>query len=98
MDAALSKVLQERERILARIGRQRSEVVVAVHGLATPIALLDRAAGLARYMRTHPALVGVAVAAVVALRTRSVLGLLTRGIGLWRVSRQLRSLLHRFGL
>jgi len=97
MDTALSKTLRERERILARIGRQRADVVLAIHGLATPIAVLDRATVVARYLRARPALVGIAVAVLVALRTRSATGLLARGFGLWRVASRLRALVRRYG-
>jgi len=98
MDATLIKVLQERERLLAQVGQQRAAIASSVAGLATPIALVDRIAGIGRYLRTHPVVVGGLVAAVVAMRTRSVLGVLTKGVGLWRILRQVRSLAHRLGL
>jgi len=97
MDSALTRILVERERLLARIGEQRRAVGAAVDGLATPIAVLDRALEAARYLRSHPLAVGIAVAAVVALRTRSLFGLAARGFGIWRLVRRVRLLARRLG-
>jgi len=94
MDAALTKVRLERERILARIAGQRAAVVTSFAGLATPISLLDRVIGVGQFWRSHPA----ALAVVVALRARSVLRLLARGIGLWRIAREVRLMARRLGL
>lgn len=98
MDSALIDVLRERERLLARIEQQRSAVAVSVAGLATPLALVDRAVGVCRYLRAHPLAAGVMVAAIVALRARLALRWLVRGLGLWRMGRQLRSLVQRLGI
>ncbi len=98
MNASLIKILQERERILARVGQQRVGIASSIAALSAPLSLVDRAIGIARYMRAHPAAVGIVVAILVALRTRSVLGMLARGIGIWRVFRQVRLLARRFGV
>ncbi len=97
MDAALTRIRLQREQILARVGAQRAAVATSFAGLATPISLVDHALGAARYLRAHPVALAVLVAAVVALRTRSILGLAARGLGVWRLVRQVRAISQRLG-
>ena len=97
MQSALTRIQLERERILACIVTQRTVVATSFAGLAVPIALVDRTLGAARYLRAHPVVLAALVAAVVVLRTRSVVGLLARGFGLWRIVRQLRTVTRRLG-
>lgn len=95
MSEALTKVLLERERILQRVVRQRESVVVAFSGLTGPIALIDRLVGAGRVLRAHPAAVGLIVAGVLVLRARTVIGLIGRGVGLWRLLTSIRALVAR---
>lgn len=98
MAGSLSEVLVKRERLLASIAAQREGVRHAVGGLAGPIALIDRVAQAGRFLRAHPFAVGAAVAVLVAMRTRSLVGLLARGFGAWRLLRRIQSLLARHGI
>jgi hypothetical protein len=98
MERVLTKVLVERERIFAQIERERSAITVTYGNLVVPAAALDRLLEAVRFLRTHPLAVGSLVAAFYVLRTRSVVGLAARGMGLWRLLRRLRSLAHMIGL
>jgi len=95
MDAALSKILLEREQLLTRIARQRSDVEVAVAGLAGPVAVIDRAVEFGRFLRAHPLAAGAMVALIVVLSRRTIFGTLTAGLGAWRVLRHVQVMLRR---
>ncbi len=97
MSDALTKALLRRERILARIAQQRAGIELAFVGLAGPIALADRIVGAARALRAHPAVVAVLIAAIVVLRGRTLVSVMARGFGIWRLLRQAHALLGRFG-
>ena len=96
MEQALTKVLVERERLLARSAQQREAIAIACANLAGPASLIDRAIGFGRFLRAHPAAVAVLVGGVLALRSRSVLALAASGIGVWRFVRRLRALAGLF--
>ena len=96
MSDPLTQVLVQRERIRQRIARQRDSVTLAVAGLQAPIAIIDRVAAAGRVLRAHPAGGLGLLAGVLVLRTRSVVGLIGRGVGLWRTFRRLRALVGHF--
>jgi len=81
----LDRVLRERQEILARIAAQRLELGTAVGRLERPAAFVDRGIAAVQYLKSRPLLVGAAVAVLVALRGRSTLALVARGVGLWQV-------------
>lgn len=95
MSDALTKVLRERERIRQRIGRQRNEVAVAFDALARPAAIVDHAVRAIQVLRAHPAAIAAIVAGLFVLRARAVIGLLGRGIGVWRLLHGFRALIAR---
>jgi len=97
MADALTMALVKRAELTARVGEQRRDLERSIAGLAVPIAVIDRALDASRFMRAHPVAVGGTVAMLAALRTRSVLRLLTRAFGAWRLLRKLQSVLARFG-
>ena len=94
---SLSRVLVERERLRARIEGQRAELGRHVDGLAVPFALIDRIGEAARFVRAHPGVIVAGFGAALALRARSVLGLLARVAGLWRLGVRARQLLRYAG-
>jgi hypothetical protein len=97
MADALNRTLLRRAELCARIAEQRRDVERSIAGLAGPIAVIDRAMDLGRFMRAHPVAVGGAVAVLVALRTRSIVRVVTRGFGAWRLLRKVQAMLVRFG-
>ncbi len=98
MDRELTKVLVERERIRARIERERSTVATHYRALERPAVYVDHVLEGVRFLRVHPLAVGGAVAAIAVLRTRSLVRLAIRGIGVWRSLRRLQRLAHTIGL
>ena len=92
MERVLTKVLVERERIRARIARERTAIAGYSQALTGPAVVVDNVLEGVRFLRGHPLAVGGVVAAVVVLRVRSIVGLTARGIGLWRLLRRLRRL------
>jgi hypothetical protein len=84
--------------LIARCATQRATIADAFHDLERPIAIVDRAVSVVRFFRTHPLLLGVAVAVFVALKQRgSVVGLAARGAAAWRLWRAIAPWAHRFG-
>ena len=96
MSDALTETLLRRERILARIAQQRAGIKSAVVGLKGPIEVIDQVLGAGRVLRAHPATVTVLVAAIVVLRARTLVRLVTRAYGIWRVLRRARAVFGRF--
>ncbi len=93
----LNRVLAERERLRARIDSQRYDVERYAVGLETPARFIDRMRHAVRFLRSHPALVAVGAAGAFALRSRTVLSLVARGAGLWRLVRGAQALLRHVG-
>lgn len=98
MSDALTQALLRRERILMRIAQQRDGVEAALAGLSGPVTLIDRALRAGRFLQAHPAAVAVVVAVAVALRGRGLLRMVSRGLGLWSLLRQVRTAASRLGL
>ena len=92
MQRALTKLLVERERLLARSERQREAIAVAFGNLGGPAALIDRGIRFGRFLRSHPVAVAGLIAGMVVLRARSVLGMVARGISVWQLVRRVRAL------
>lgn len=97
MQRALTRVLVERERLRARVHAHRGDVAHYSHALQGPAATVDRVMHAGRFVRSHPALVLAAGVAFVAVRGRSMLGLATRGLALWRLARRAQMLLRHVG-
>ena len=57
-----------RERLRVRAEGERRAIAEHAHGLAVPLAVVDQAAGCARWLRAHPLAVLAALLAVVAVR------------------------------
>ena len=95
MSDALTEALLRRERILARVALQRTEIEPAFAGLMGPITLIDRVIGVGRVLRAHPAAATVLVAAIVVLRARTLAGIVTRGFGMWHFLRRVHAVLSR---
>jgi hypothetical protein len=97
MEQPLTRVLVERERLRARIDRQRRDVDRYVAGLAGPAAIIDRVRLAGRFVRRHPGILLSAVAVTVALRARSAAGMVASALGLWRLARRAQVWLRYVG-
>ena len=83
----LIEIARHKARLIERARAQRAVIGQGVRQLQGPIAIADRGLAVARYLRTRPVLIAVAVAALVALRGRGVLALVARAFSLWRLWR-----------
>lgn len=71
MNLRAHEPVRRREALIARCEVQRRQIAEAAQPLKSASHVVDRALGIARYLRGHPLLVGVAVAAaVIASRGR----------------------------
>jgi hypothetical protein len=94
----LVEIARHKERLIARCAAQRDAVAGVFRDLERPIAVADRALGIARFFRAHPILVFAAVAAIVALRRRGSMSLIARGLAAWRMWRGISTWAGRIGL
>jgi hypothetical protein len=93
----LTDVLLARERLLARIGNQRTEVAYYGTGLEKPLRLVDNMREVGRFLRAHPAVLAAAGGVAILLRGRALLGLGVRAYGIWRLAQRARVLLRHAG-
>jgi len=85
------EIARRKERLTARAEAERGAIAASVEGLRAPIAVADRALAVARFFREHPLLLAAAIAVVTALRRRNPIGLVGRGLAVWRAWRLLAS-------
>ena len=91
----LLEILREREHLLARCDAQRVELATIARQSAGAIKIVDRVVGVIRCFRSHPMLLGVAVAALVVIQRRSLWRWVRRGFVLWRTYRVFGNSKHR---
>ena len=91
VDVALRK-----ERLLARCDGQRVVIAQAYRRWQAPARIIDRAWTVAQFLRTHPAVVMVAVAAAMVVGRRNLFAWAGRGLIAWRAWRSLADWLRRF--
>jgi hypothetical protein len=94
MNSELSALMQRRSELLARIASQREQMSDVGARLQAPLAWADRGVAVARFMRSHPALV-VGVIAAVVIRRRGAAGLAGVAWRLWRVYRSFAAITSR---
>ncbi|HUO43743.1 MAG TPA: YqjK-like family protein [Burkholderiales bacterium] len=91
----LFELAQRRERLLARVEQQRSAIAAEWQAWEKPAALVDRGVAVAGFLKSHPLLIAIGVAAVVVLRLHKLRKWLGRGWMLWRVWRSAGAWLRR---
>lgn len=92
------ELTRRKERLIATAAAQRAGLASAFRELRGPIAAVDRVAAATRFLRSHPVLVAVLVAALVVYRRRGVIGLATRAVAAWRMWRVMAGWAHGLGL
>lgn len=80
MNKQMLEVMQRRGVLLARIAAQREQMAEIEADWRPPLALADQGVAVVRFLRCHPLLVA-GVVALLAIRRRSVAGLVW---GVWR--------------
>jgi hypothetical protein len=87
----LVELAQRKERLITQAMAQRAEVTAAFEGLRGPITAADRVFRAVQFVRAHPLVPALACAALAVLGRRRLLGLVGRGVAVWRTVRLLRS-------
>lgn len=90
MSQRLIQLAERRERLVARIAAQRSELSRNLFPLKAGCAVADKGLQALRYMQQHPALVAGGVGMLVAMRPRKAFAWLKRGWLAWRMIKKLR--------
>ncbi len=89
MNDRMLVLIQRRGELLASIAAQREQVSEIGTQLKGPLALADQGWAAARFLRSNPILVA-GVVALIAIRRRSVAGLVKGAWRVWRGYRRLR--------
>jgi hypothetical protein len=87
----LLELAARRERLRMRADAQRSAIAASVHGLDTPIRIVDRTLGGARWLKLNPLAGVAALVAFVLVRPRSAVSMAQGGLRLWAAWRALRA-------
>ena len=85
------ELMRQRERLLARCDAQRAEIAVLVPQWEGPLRIADRVVAVVNYLRHHPVILGVLVAALAIVQRRGWWGWGQRGFVLWRTYRAFRN-------
>jgi len=85
------EVMRERERLLARCDAQRAEIAALAPQWEGPLRIADRVVAGVNYLRHHPVVLGVLVAALAIVQRRGWWGWVQRGFVLWRGYRAFRN-------
>lgn len=80
----LDQIAARRERLLAKATAQREEVAQLLTPWQAPLAVADKGLTLAAYLREHPSIVVVAVAALVVLSPKRAYRWARRSFAVWR--------------
>lgn len=85
MSTAQHATIAARKAVLIeRIEAQRGQLAAVGAQLERPFALADKLVEAGHYVKTHPWIAGVAVAATVVLGRRNLFRWVGRGFTLWR--------------
>jgi len=80
----LAQIHARRERLLVKAAAQREEVALLLEPWHAPLAVADKGVAVAAYVREHPSIVVVAVAALVVLSPKRALRWARRAFAVWR--------------
>jgi hypothetical protein len=83
--------MREREELLARCDAQRAEIAALALQWEGPLRIADRVVAGVNYLRHHPVIVGVLVAALAIVQRRNWWSWVKRGFVLWRAYRAFRN-------
>lgn len=89
MNDSLFKLMQNRNRLLAKIAAQRGQMTEIEAEWRAPLALADRGVAIVRFLRCHPLLVSGAMA-IILFRRRSMTGMTGLMWGVWRAWKRYR--------
>lgn len=93
----LIELARRKERLIARTAAQRTAVAAAYQRWQKPASMLDRGIAVARFLKAHPLLLAIGVAAAAAVGRRNLLHWIGRGWVAWRAGRTLGAWVSRLG-
>jgi len=80
----LAEIQARRERLVAKSAEQRDEVALLLSPWRGPLHVADRGLVAVVYVRTHPAIMVIAAAALVILAPRRAFRWTKRAFAVWR--------------
>ncbi len=83
---------QNRARLIGRARVEREHLGAQVAQIESALSWVEMARKGAHEAGRHPLIIALAIAVVVAVRPRNALGLLIRGLSLWRLYKRARRL------
>lgn len=81
----LEDIARRREQLSARAAAQRAAIVGALEEWRNPLGVADRVSRVVSFLRAHPLLFALAVAALAASPRGRLVSLAGRGIAVWRL-------------
>jgi hypothetical protein len=94
----LIEIARRKERLIARIEQQRTVISVACLRLQKPLGVVDRGIVIARYLKSHPLVLGAGVAAFAIVHPRNLWRWARRGLFLWRAWRSVNAWMQKSGV
>ena len=94
---SLVELARGKERLIARTAAQRTAIAGAYQRWQKPASMLDRGIAVARFLKAHPLLSAIGVAAAAALGRRNLVQWAGRGWVAWRTWRALGAWARRHG-
>jgi hypothetical protein len=94
----LGEIARRKERLIGRTAAQRAAMADAWHYWQQPAHVVDRGIAAARFLKSHPLLLGMGVAAAVVLGRRNLLGWISRGWVAWRALRSFTAWAKKSGI
>ena len=85
----LIEIAQRKERLIGRAGSERAIIGASIRQLQGPIGVVDRGLEVASFLRRHPLIIAVAVAAIAAFGRRKLVSVAGSAISVWRIWRSI---------
>ena len=90
--------VRRRERLLARVDRQRESIAAELERWEQPMKVVERGVSVARYLKAHPLFVVIAVVTAAVAGRRNLARWAGTGLVAWRTWRSFRGWVGRFGI
>jgi hypothetical protein len=90
MNTKLTRLAEQRERLIAQAARQRMALAQDIEPWRTPLAIADQGLVALRFVKRHPVWLVGGIALFAAVRPGSVGNWLKRGWVTWRIVHLIR--------
>lgn len=95
--ARLVELARRKERLIARTAAQRTVIADAYQRCQKPAGIVDRGVAVARFLKSHPLLFAIGIAATAAVGRRKLVGWAGRGWVAWQTVRTFGAWARRLG-